>query len=97
MKVSIDGHTKQKLVSKLLLHVSVIELYNRLVCDPVDGGLKEARYAENNIIISDYTLRSLFLPQLKIMSSRYKVMCDCECCISDKIIHSSLLSWRDWY
>ena len=24
-------------------------------------------------------------------------MCGCECCISDKSIHYSLLSWRDWY
>ena len=31
------------------------------------------------------------------MPSRYKVMCGCECCISAKNIHSSLLSWRDRY
>ena len=31
------------------------------------------------------------------MSGRYKVMCCCECCISAKSIHSSLLSWRDHY
>ena len=31
------------------------------------------------------------------MSARYKVMCGCECCISAKSIHSSLLSWRDRY
>ena len=31
------------------------------------------------------------------MSARYKVMCGCECCISTKSIHSSLLSWRDRY
>ena len=31
------------------------------------------------------------------MSSRYKVMCGCECCISAKSMHSSLLSWRDSY
>ena len=24
-------------------------------------------------------------------------MCGCDCCISAKTIHSSLLSWRDWY
>ena len=24
-------------------------------------------------------------------------MCGCKCCISDKNIHLSLLSWRDWY
>ena len=31
------------------------------------------------------------------MSARYKFMCGCECCIYDKSIHSSLLSWRDRY
>ena len=31
------------------------------------------------------------------MSARYKIMCGCECCISAKSIHSSLLSWRDRY
>ena len=31
------------------------------------------------------------------MSTRYKVMCGCECCISDKSIHSSLLSGSDRY
>ena len=31
------------------------------------------------------------------MSAHYKIMCDCECCISAKIIHSSLLSWHDRY
>ena len=47
--------------------------------------------------MSDYTLCSLFPPQLKQMSELYKVMCGCECCIYAKIIHSSLLSWRDRY
>ena len=31
------------------------------------------------------------------MSTRYKIMCRCECCISAKIIYSSLLSWLDRY
>ena len=95
LKVNIDGHTEPQLVSKLLLHVSVRELHNSLVSDPVDGGLKEARDTENNIIISDSTLRSLLPPQFVL--SRYKVMCGCECCISAKIMHSSLLPWRDRY
>ena len=29
------------------------------------------------------------------MTSRYKVMCGCDFCISSKIIHSSLLTWKD--
>ena len=36
-----------------------------------------------------------FHPNLK-NSSRCKVMCGWECCISDKSLHSSLLSWRDF-
>ena len=31
------------------------------------------------------------------MSARYKIMYGCECCISAKSIHSSLLSWRVRY
>ena len=46
---------------------------------------------------SDSTLRSLFPPQFRKMMSRYEVVCGCECYISDKSIHSSLLSWRYRY
>ena len=77
--------------------MSVRELKNILVSDPNDGGLKDARDEDSNIIISDSTLRLLFPPQLKQMSARYKIMCGCECCISDKSIHSSLTYWRDRY
>ena len=75
--------------------MSVREPHNSLVRDPNDGGLKYARDENGKIIISDSTLRLLFPPQLKQMSARYKVMCGCEYCIYAKIIHSSLLSWRD--
>ena len=77
--------------------MSVRELHNSLVSDPNDGGLKDARYEDGKIIINDSTLSSLLPPQFKKMSARYKIMCGCECCISDEIIHSSLLSWRDRY
>ena len=97
LKVMFDDQTEPQLVPTLLLHVSVRELYNSLVIDPTDGGLKDARDEDDNIIISDSTLRSLLPPQLKQMSARYKVMCGCECCISAKSIISSLLSWRDRY
>ena len=45
--------------------MSVRELHNSLVSDPNDVGLKDARYEYGKIIISDSTLRSLLLPQLK--------------------------------
>ena len=73
----------------------VRELHNSLVSDLDDGGLKDDRDKDDHIIISDSTLRSLFTPQLKQMSAQYKVMRGCECCIYDKSIHSSLLSWSD--
>ena len=65
MKVKIDGNTEPQLVPKLLLQVYVRKLHNNLVSDTDDSGLKEAIYAENNIIISDSKLRSLLPPQLK--------------------------------
>ena len=76
---------------------SVRELNNSLVSDTNDGGLKDARDEDDKIIISDYTFRSLFPPQLKQMSARYKVRCGREYCISAKIIHSLLISWHDRY
>ena len=58
---------------------------------------KMCTYPQSDHIISDSTLRSLLPPQLKQMSAPCKIMCGCECCISDKSIHSLLLSWRDRY
>ena len=65
MKVKIDGHTEPQLVPRLLLQVSIRELHNNLVSDSDNGGIKEARDEDDNIFISDYTLRSLLPPQLK--------------------------------
>ena len=93
----LDDYTETQLVPKLLLQVSVRELHNSHVSDPNYGGLKDAKDEYDNIIISDSTLSSMLPPQLKQMSERYKVMCGCDCCISAKSIHSSLLSCRDRY
>ena len=57
LKVKIDGYTEPQLFPKLLLQVSVRELHNNLVSDTKDGGLKESRYEDDNIIISDSKLR----------------------------------------
>ena len=72
---------------KVLLQFSVQELHNSMVSPPEEGVLKEARYEDNNIIISDSTLQKILPPQLKNMTSRYRVMCGCECCISAKGMH----------
>ena len=65
MKVKIDGYTEPQLVPKLLLQVSVREIHNNLVGATKYGGLKEERDEDDNIIISDSTLRSLLPPQFK--------------------------------
>ena len=57
LKVNIDSCTEPQLIPKFLLQVSVRELHNSLVSEPLDGGLKWTRDADNNIIISDSTLR----------------------------------------
>ena len=89
----LDDQTEPQIVPKFILQVSVRELNNSLVSDPNNGGLKNARDEDGKIVISDSTLRSLLPPQIKQISTRYKIMCGCECCISAKSIHSSLLSW----
>ena len=82
LKVFIDGHCEPQVVPKLLLQVSVRKLHNSMASTPEEGGLKEARDAENNIIISDSNLRNILPTQLKNINSRYKVMCGCGYCIS---------------
>ena len=92
LKVMFDYHTEPQLVPKLLPQVSLREVHNSLLSDLNDGGLENARDEYGKIIISDFILRSLLPPRLKQISARYKVMCGCEFCISNKSIHSSLLS-----
>ena len=65
LKVIFTDQKEPKLVPKLLLQVSVRELHKRLVSDPNYSVIKEARDEEDNIIISDSKLRTLFPPQLK--------------------------------
>ena len=68
LKVMLYDQTKPQLVPNLLLMVSVRSLQNNLVSDPNNGDLKKSRDEDDNIIISDYTLRSLLPPQLKKIS-----------------------------
>ena len=53
LKVKIHGYTRPQFFPKLFLQMSVRELRNSLVSEPYNGGLKYARGADNNTIISD--------------------------------------------
>ena len=68
-----------------------------MVSPPEEGGMKEASYKENNMIVIDSTLVNILPPQLKNMTSLYKVMCGCGCCISSKRTHSSFLPWYEYF
>ena len=93
LKVAIGSHTDKFIVPKLPLYESFRGLQYIMVGPPGEGVLKEAIYKENNIIIGYSALKNILPPQLKTISERYKVTCGCECCIYDKNVHSSSLSW----
>ena len=61
--MEIDGYTEPQLVPKFLLQVSIREPHKNIVSATKDGGITEARDEDDNIIISDSTLRSLFTPK----------------------------------
>ena len=88
----MDSYTEPQPDPNVLLQVSSRELHNNLASTKKYGGIKEARDEDDNIIISNSTLSSLFTPQLRKMLSRYKVICGYKCSISEKSMHSSLLS-----
>ena len=79
--VYIDVKSKKTLVPKFLFQVSVRELHNSMVISPEEGGLKEAKYSDNNIIINYSTLHNILPPQLTNISLIYKFICSCVCCI----------------
>ena len=95
LKLFVEIQLEPQLALKLLVCVSVIELHNIMVISPEEGVIKEARDADNNIIISDSTLRNFLPPILKNMSSQCKVMCGYECFLSSKNINSFPLTWHD--
>ena len=68
-----------------------------MVSTPEEGGLKEERGADNNTIINDSTLFNIIPLQPKKIYTQRKVICGCECCISDKSMHEYLLSWCNLY
>ena len=58
----LDDQIERQLAPKLLPQVSIRELHHILLSDPNDGGFKDARDEDGNIIISDSSLRSLLSP-----------------------------------
>ena len=53
VKLFIGGQLDPQLFPKLLLQVSVRELHNIIMSPPEEGGIKEAIYSDNYIIIGD--------------------------------------------
>ena len=59
-----------------------------MLSPPEECGQKEARDVENNITISDSTLHHNLPPQIKNVTSPYKLMCSRECLISANNMYS---------
>ena len=55
LKVKNDDSTEPQMVPQLFLQVPVIKIHNNIVSDTDNGEIKEAKYADNNTIISDST------------------------------------------
>ena len=55
---------------KMVLQTYMRELHNRMVSSYTNGGLKETRDKDNDIIISDSISGNILPPQLKKMTSR---------------------------
>ena len=87
LKMYTDGHYEPQLVTKFLLKLNIWEVHNSMVIFIEEGGLKEARDVDNNIMFNDSTLQSILSPQIMKMSACFKVMCGYECCTSSKSIH----------
>ena len=64
---------------------------------PEQGRIKQVRYEENSIRISDSMLHNVLPPQIKNIYSQNKLILGCEYCICAKIINSYLLSQRYHY
>ena len=68
-----------------LLQVSVRELNNIMLSPQEEGGIKYEIDTDNNIFISDSMLHNIIPTQIKKMTAQYKVVCGCECYISEKL------------
>ena len=77
---------------KCLFQISVLELNISMLGPTEEGELKESMGANSNTIIGDSKLLHILPPQIKKTTLRYKVIYGCECCISSKIMHLSLIS-----
>ena len=58
--------------------MSAQKLHNIRISPLEDGGIKDARDAENNIIISDSMLHNILSHQINKRTARYKVVCVCK-------------------
>ena len=85
---------KREPVTKLLLQCSVRELHDDLI-GPPPKGLKDVYHSKTNkLLISESTFRQLLPPQLRPMTMAQKEICGCECCITVKMLHQSLMQYK---
>ena len=90
------GDTKEKVSRKIRL-CSVTELHNDMIKTKSNGGFDQCRDKDNNVIMSDTSLRNFIkkrMPHVKKATKRDKQMCGCAMCVIMKSQHESLVYWR---
>ena len=80
LSLNTENPAIKSLTSKLYLQISMQELHNNLLSDPLLG-LLETQDANGQPVISNTALRVLLPPQVRSMTKRCKQMCGCEVCI----------------
>ena len=89
-----DGHVTKERVGKLLLEISVRELYQDLLKPPPIGLSNVYCKESKNVLVSERYLRNFLPPQLKPITFAQKQLCGCECCTVMKLLHTSLIKYR---
>ena len=89
-----NGTISKERVGKLLLEISVRELYQDLLKPPPVGISEVYCKSSDNILVSERYLRNTLPPQLRPISFSQKQLCACECCTCMRMLHTSLLKFR---
>ena len=89
-----NGIILKERVGKLLLEISVRDLYHDLLKPPPVGLSDVYCSSTNNIIISETYLRNILPPQLRPITFAQKQLCGCEVCTIMRMVHTSLIRFR---
>ena len=90
-----NGDVVKERVGKLLLEISIRELHQDMMKPPPTGLHQVYCKVTKKCIISESYLRNIIPPQLRPITFSQKQLCGCETCTLMKLIHTSLIKYRN--